>query len=171
MIPLSVEFEQRLFECAKDEETAEKRAEKIAAEIEMVREELGELKNKDPKTGEIVVQDKSKLIIQSALPKIIKAGFDSLNLIQFFTTGPTEVRSWTVYKGALAPNAAGVIHSDMEKCFIKAEVCSYADFVEHTPMGVKSMANVKSAGKYRQEGKLYLVQDGDILHIMHNARK
>lgn len=110
--------------------------------------------------------------VDSSLPKIIKAGYSELNLIQFFTTGPTEVRAWTVFKGATAPNCAGVIHNDLEKCFIKAEVVSYEDFIAHTPENnQKSMSVVKAAGKYRQEGKAYVVQDGEILHIMHNAKK
>lgn len=161
MIPLSVEFEERMFE----------NQENIPFEIETIKKELGELKSKNPKTGEVTITDKDGLSYASNLPKIINTGFKDLNLIQFFTTGPTEVRSWTVFKGATAPNAAGVIHGDMEKCFIKAEVCAYEDFVANTPEGQKSMAGVKAAGKYRQEGKTYVVNDGDILHIMHNARK
>jgi len=108
----------------------------------------------------------------SSMEKIVKAGFKELNLLNFFTTGEDEVRSWTVYKGATAPNAAGAIHGDMEKCFIKAEVCAYDDFIANTKTDVKvSMAGAKAAGKYRVEGKAYVVQDGDIIQIMHNAKK
>jgi len=109
---------------------------------------------------------------KSNLNKIIRTGFTELNLINFFTSGEDEVRAWTIYKGATAPNAAGAIHGDMEKCFIKAEVAKYADFLEHQSAGAKvSMAGVKSAGKYKQEGKTYMVEDGDIITIMHNAKK
>lgn len=98
----------------------------------------------------------------SALPKMITMGYKELNLIYFFTTGEKEVKAWTVYGGALAPDAAGVIHSDFTKGFIKAEVVSYEDYVE---AGEKSMAAVKAAGKYRIEGKTYVVKDGDIIHF------
>ncbi|KAJ3355872.1 hypothetical protein HDU83_002520 [Entophlyctis luteolus] len=102
--------------------------------------------------------------LTSALPKMIVTGYRNLNLVNFFTAGDKEVRSWTVYGGALAPDAASVIHSDFGKGFIKAEVVSFADFKE-TYGGQKSMANVKAAGKYRIEGKSYVVQDGDIIHF------
>ncbi|ORY38658.1 hypothetical protein BCR33DRAFT_700488 [Rhizoclosmatium globosum] len=102
--------------------------------------------------------------IASALPKIITTGYSQLNLVNFFTAGEKEVRAWTVYGGASAPEAASVIHSDFGKLFIKAEVASYADFKEHCG-GQKSMANVKAAGKYRVEGKTYVVKDGDIIYF------
>ncbi|KAI8612221.1 P-loop containing nucleoside triphosphate hydrolase protein [Chytriomyces sp. MP71] len=102
--------------------------------------------------------------ITSALPKIITTGYRDLNLVNFFTAGEKEVRSWTVYGGALAPEAASVIHTDFGKAFIKAEVASFDDFKEHHG-GVKSMANVKAAGKYRIEGKTYVVKDGDIIYF------
>ena len=74
-------------------------------------------------------------------------------------------------QGATAPQCAGVIHNDMERCFIKAEVVACADFLQHTPENQKSMAAVKAAGKHRQEGKNYVAKDGDIIHIMHNAKR
>lgn len=74
--------------------------------------------------------------------KIVKQGFKELNLVNFFTCGEDEVRSWTVYKGATAPNAAGAIHNDMEKCFIKAEVCSYDDFIANTKADDKKVDSV-----------------------------
>lgn len=143
IIPLSVELEERLYEAQKED--------RLEAELEAIKAEFPTATN-----------------LESSLPKIIKTGYSSLNLIQFFTTGVTEVRSWSVYKGATAPQAAGVIHGDMEKSFIKAECVAYEDFITHTT--TKSMAEVKAAGKYRQEGRTYVVQDGDILHIMHNAK-
>ena len=104
---------------------------------------------------------------KSMLPKLIKLGYSELNLIYFFTAGEKEVRCWTVQAGALAPQAAGVIHSDFERGFIKAETVSYDDFkaVSTGP----SMAEVKAAGKYRIEGKTYVVCDADILHFQFNV--
>jgi obg-like ATPase 1 len=90
-----------------------------------------------------------------------------LNLIYFFTAGEKEVRCWTVYDGALAPQAAGVIHSDFERGFIKAEVVAYDDFKAIATK--KGMSEVKEAGKDRQEGKTYAVKDGDIIHFQFNV--
>jgi len=101
------------------------------------------------------------------LNKIIKQGYKQLNLMNYFTVGADEVRAWTVYDGATAPQAAGVIHTDFEKGFIKAEVCAYDDYKALTTK--PSDAEVKAAGKYRQEGKTYVMQDGDIVHFQFNA--
>jgi len=89
-------------------------------------------------------------------------------LQSFYTAGPKEVRAWTIMKGALAPQAAGVIHTDFERGFIKAEVCAFDDFKTYHG-GKASMAGPKEAGKYRQEGKMYEMQDGDIVVFMHNT--
>jgi obg-like ATPase 1 len=105
--------------------------------------------------------------LKSVLPRIVKVGYNVLNLIYFFTAGEPEVRCWTIPAGALAPEAAGSIHSDFERGFIKAEVCAFEDFKELATG--KSMAPIKAAGKYRQEGKNYVVQDGDIIHFMFNV--
>lgn len=105
--------------------------------------------------------------LKSMLPRIVKVGYNVLNLIYFFTAGEPEVRCWTIPAGACAPEAAGAIHSDFERGFIKAEVCSFDDFKELATG--KSMAPIKAAGKYRQEGKNYVVQDGDIIHFMFNV--
>jgi ribosome-binding ATPase YchF (GTP1/OBG family) len=96
------------------------------------------------------------------IPRMIRAGRQSLCLQSFYTAGPKEVRAWTIMKGNLAPQAAGVIHSDFERGFIKAEVCAFEDF-KALHKGEASMAKVKEAGKYRQEGKLYVMQEGDIV--------
>jgi len=101
---------------------------------------------------------------QSQLDKIIRAGFDSLSLINFFTVGADEVRAWPLMSGMTAPKAAGSIHTDFERCFIKAEVMKYVDLKE-----LGSEVAVKNAGKYRMQGKAYEVEDGDILLIKHNA--
>jgi obg-like ATPase 1 len=102
--------------------------------------------------------------MHSALPKIIRGGYQALNLINFFTVGADEVRSWTIRRGTLAPQAAGTIHTDFERGFICAEVMHYDDLQE---AGTESA--LKAAGKYRQQGKTYEVQDGDILLIKFNV--
>jgi len=100
----------------------------------------------------------------SVLPKIIKSGFSILQLQYFFTAGKDEVKAWTIQKGTRAPGAAGKIHTDFEKGFIMAEVMKFEDFKEHG-----SENAVKAVGKYRQEGKLYVVCDGDIIFFKFNA--
>uniref|UniRef100_A0A7S0UYI7 Obg-like ATPase homolog n=1 Tax=Polytomella parva TaxID=51329 RepID=A0A7S0UYI7_9CHLO len=105
--------------------------------------------------------------VGSCMPKMVVQGFKELSLIYFFTAGEKEVRCWTIQKGTYAPGAAGAIHSDMERGFIKAEVVSYTDYRAISTQ--KGMTEVKAAGKYRQEGKQYLVQDGDIMYFQFNA--
>ncbi|MBL4838760.1 MAG: redox-regulated ATPase YchF [Kordiimonadaceae bacterium] len=97
---------------------------------------------------------------QTGLARVIRAGYDLLHLITYFTVGPKEARAWTITKGTLAPQAAGVIHTDFEKGFIRAETTAYDDFVS---LGGEQGA--KDAGKMRLEGKEYLVLDGDVLHF------
>jgi len=104
----------------------------------------------------------------SNLPKIITTGYSALGLCYYFTAGDKEVRAWTIREGCLAPQAAGVIHTDFERGFIKAEVVAYNDYKELCG-GKKGMTEVKNAGKYRQEGKTYVVQDGDIIHFQFNV--
>ena len=101
---------------------------------------------------------------ETGLARIIKESYKLLGFITFFTAGPKEARAWTVKKSSTAPNAAGVIHTDFEKKFIKAETVSYADYVEF--QGEKG---AKEAGKFRLEGKEYIVQDGDIFNFKHSA--
>lgn len=96
--------------------------------------------------------------------RLIQAAYRILDLQSFFTAGPKEVRAWTIRKGMMAPQAAGVIHSDLERGFIRAEVMKYEDFV-----ACKSEQGVKDAGKFRIEGKNYVVQEGDMLHIRFNV--
>jgi obg-like ATPase 1 len=105
---------------------------------------------------------------KSVLPRVVKIGYNVLNLQYFFTSGEDEVRCWTIPAGATAPEAAGAIHTDFERGFIKAEVVAYDDF-KSLCGGQKSMANIKAAGKYRQEGRNYVMQDGDIVHFMFNV--
>ena len=101
---------------------------------------------------------------EPVLNKIILAGYKLLNLETFFTSGPKESRAWTIRKNSLAPQAAGVIHTDFERGFIKAEVISYKDFIN---CGGESGA--KKDGKLRLEGKDYLVMDGDVIHFKFNV--
>ncbi|WP_404334313.1 redox-regulated ATPase YchF [Sphingomonas sp. MMS12-HWE2-04] len=100
---------------------------------------------------------------ETGLARVITAGYKLLHLLTFFTVGPKEARAWTVHAGATAPNAAGEIHTDFEKGFIRAETIAYADFVA---LGGESKA--REAGKLRAEGKAYIVQDGDVMHFLHS---
>eukprot|EP00475_Leptophrys_vorax_P041534 TRINITY_DN78302_c0_g1_i1.p1 TRINITY_DN78302_c0_g1~~TRINITY_DN78302_c0_g1_i1.p1 ORF type:complete len:434 (-),score=143.03 TRINITY_DN78302_c0_g1_i1:75-1295(-) len=138
LIPFSIDYEQEIWQAKK------------AASDEGVQAD-------DSKDAEGVAG-------KSVLPKIIKTGYKELNLIYFFTAGEKEVRAWTVYSGAKAPEAASVIHSDFGKAFIKAEVVSFDDFKEHCN-DQKSMAPIKAVGKYKIEGKAYIVKDGDIIYF------
>jgi GTP-binding protein YchF len=101
---------------------------------------------------------------EPGLDRVIHAGYDLLGLQTYFTAGPKEVRAWTVRKGATAPQAAGVIHTDFEHGFIRAETIAYADFI-----ACKGEQGAKEAGKMRLEGKDYIVQDGDVMHFRFNV--
>ncbi|GFE76579.1 redox-regulated ATPase YchF [Novosphingobium sp. TCA1] len=101
---------------------------------------------------------------ETGLARIIRAGYELLGLLTFFTVGPKEARAWTVHKGAKAPEAAGEIHSDMQRGFIRAETIAYDDYV-----ALNGEAGAKEAGKLRQEGKEYLVHDGDVMHFKFNV--
>lgn len=103
-------------------------------------------------------------LTDSAMDRLIAAGYQTLDVISFFTVGTDEVRAWTVRRGALAPQAAGVIHSDMEKGFIRAEVMRYDELLEQG-----SEAAMKKAGLMKLVGKDYLVHDGDIFHVRFNV--
>ncbi|XP_076814102.1 obg-like ATPase 1 [Clavelina lepadiformis] len=102
--------------------------------------------------------------VTSALAKIVVSGFKGLGLQYFFTAGSDEVKAWTIKGGSLAPQAAGRIHSDFEKGFIMAEIMKFSDFKEGG-----SEAAVKAAGKYRQQGRNYIVEDGDIIYFKFNT--
>ena len=101
---------------------------------------------------------------EPAINKLIRASYDLLNLQTFFTAGPKEVRAWPVRKQSLAPQAAGTIHTDFERGFIKAEVIGFDDYIEHG-----GEQDAKSAGKLRLEGKEYVVQEGDVMHFKFNV--
>ncbi|HEY2069548.1 MAG TPA: redox-regulated ATPase YchF [Rhizomicrobium sp.] len=103
-------------------------------------------------------------LTEPGLNRLIQAGYNLLGLITFFTVGPKETRAWTVTKGSRAPQAAGVIHTDFEHGFIRAETIAYDDYVAG-----KGEAGARDAGKFRLEGKDYVVQDGDVMHFRFNA--
>jgi len=103
-------------------------------------------------------------LAETGLARIISTGYNMLDLITFFTIGPKEAHAWTLPKGSTAPQAAGVIHTDFEKGFIRAETISYEDYV-----ACKGESGAKEAGKFRLEGKEYLVHDGDVLHFRFNV--
>jgi hypothetical protein len=128
----------------------------ISAAIE---EEISQL---DADEAAVFLEDLS--LDQPGLDRLIKAGYDLLHLETYFTVGPKEARAWTIRQGTLAPQAAGVIHGDFERGFIRAETISYDDYV-----ALKGEAGAKDAGKMRVEGKAYTVKDGDVLHFLFNA--
>ena len=101
---------------------------------------------------------------EPGLNRVIRGAYDLLGLLTYFTAGVKEVRAWTVHKGATAPQAAGVIHTDFERGFIRAEVMGYADFI-----ACRGEAGAKEAGKLRLEGKEYLVREGDVMHFRFNV--
>ena len=103
-------------------------------------------------------------LTETGLTRVIRAGYELLHLITFFTCGPKEARAWTVDKGATAPNAAGAIHSDFERGFIRAETVAYDDYVA---CGGENGA--REAGKLRSEGKEYIVADGDVMLFRFNV--
>jgi hypothetical protein len=101
---------------------------------------------------------------EPGLNRIIRAGYHLLGYQTYFTAGVKEVRAWTIPQGATAPKAAGVIHGDFERGFIRAEVMAYNDFIAY-----KGEAGCKEAGKLRLEGKEYIVKDGDVMHFRFNV--
>ncbi|PKP69295.1 MAG: redox-regulated ATPase YchF [Alphaproteobacteria bacterium HGW-Alphaproteobacteria-4] len=101
---------------------------------------------------------------EAGLDRLIRAGHDLLGLQTYFTVGPKEARAWTISKGTPAPQAAGVIHGDFERGFIRAETIAYDDYIAGN-----GEAGAKEAGRFRIEGKTYVVQDGDVLHFLFNA--
>ncbi|MGB5871658.1 MAG: redox-regulated ATPase YchF [Albidovulum sp.] len=101
---------------------------------------------------------------EAGLDRLIRAGYDLLGLQTYFTVGPKEARAWTITKGTRAPQAAGVIHGDFERGFIRSETIAYADYIAGN-----GEAGAREAGKFRVEGKSYEVKDGDVLHFLFNA--
>jgi ribosome-binding ATPase YchF (GTP1/OBG family) len=101
---------------------------------------------------------------EPGLNRVVRAAYQLLGLQTYFTAGPKEVRAWTISAGATAPQAAGVIHTDFERGFIRAEVIAYADYLAH-----HGEQGAREAGKMRLEGKDYIVRDGDVMHFRFNV--
>jgi ribosome-binding ATPase len=125
-----------------------------------VEEQIASMENEEDRA---MFMEEYKMT-EPALNRLIQTAYKLLNLDTYFTAGVQEVRAWTILKGWKAPQAAGVIHTDFEKGFIKAEVISYTDFVQY-----KSEAACREVGKLRIEGKEYIVKDGDIMHFRFNV--
>jgi ribosome-binding ATPase YchF (GTP1/OBG family) len=128
----------------------------IAGKIEM---EIAQLSDED---AALFLGDLG--IAESGLGRVIRESFDLLGLMPFFTVGPDECRAWTIRRGASAVEAAGEIHSDIERGFIRAEVVGYDDMI-----AAGSMADVRKTGTLRREGKTYVVRDGDIINFLFNV--
>ena len=129
----------------------------IAGKLE---EEIAELE--DEADRDVFLQDAG--LAEPGVNKVVRSAYALLNLISFFTVGPKEIRAWTITNGMNAQQASGAIHSDLERGFIRAEVMKYDDFIT-----LGSEHKVKEAGKFHVEGKSYIVDDGDILHIRFNV--
>lgn len=140
-------------------ELAQKEKAEIVAVCAAIEAEIVELE--DDEKGEFLAE---MGLDEPGLNRVVRAGYKLLGLQTYFTAGPKEVRAWTVQVGATAPQAAGVIHTDFERGFIRAEVISYDDFVAY-----KGEHGAKEAGKLRSEGKDYIVQDGDVIHFRFNV--
>ena len=128
----------------------------ICAKIE------SEISQLDSEEAELFIEELG--LDEPGLNKVINAGYSALNLQTYFTAGPKEVRAWTTPIGSSAPQAAGKIHTDFEKGFIRAEVVAYDDYI-----ACNGESGAKEAGKWRLEGKTYIVQDGDVMHFRFNA--
>lgn len=140
-------------------EKASKTGAKVVEVCAAIEAELAQLPREEQ--GELL---KEYGLQEAGLDRVIRAGYDLLNLATFFTAGVQEVRAWTMPKNATAPQAAGVIHSDFEKGFIRAEVITFEDFINY-----KGEAGAKEAGKWRLEGKDYLMNEGDVVHFRFNV--
>ncbi|MBE9636508.1 MULTISPECIES: redox-regulated ATPase YchF [Salipiger] len=128
----------------------------ISAKIE---EEISQL---DAEEAEMFLSELG--LEEAGLDRLIRAGYELLHLETYFTVGPKEARAWTIRQGTAAPQAAGVIHGDFERGFIRAETIAYDDYVSN-----KGEQGAKEAGKMRAEGKTYVVKDGDVLHFLFNT--
>jgi GTP-binding protein YchF len=144
---------------ARAEEMAKKQGAKSVVISAKIEEEIAQMPQEDRKD----FLD-SLGLEEPGLNRLIRAGYDLLGLLTFFTVGPKEARAWTVTAGSKGPQAAGVIHTDFEKGYIRAETIAYADYVAG-----KGEAGAREAGKFRLEGKEYVVADGDVMHFRFNT--
>lgn len=140
-------------------EHAAKEGAPVVAVCAKIEEELADLEDEDKQA---FLADLG--LEEPGLNRLIRAGYDLLGLQTYFTAGIKEVRAWTIHKGDTAPQAAGVIHTDFEKGFIRAQTIAYADFI-----AFKGEQGAKEAGKMRSEGKEYVVQDGDVMNFLFNV--
>ena len=141
------------------EDYAKSKQAKVLALCNQIEAELAEL---DETERDSLLQDMG--MERPGLDKLIQASYELLNLQTFFTAGPKEARAWTIKKGTPAPQAAGTIHTDFEKGFIRAETISYNDFIEY-----QGESGAKAAGRLRSEGSDYIVQDGDVILFRFNV--
>ena len=148
------EFSEKLREAVKDENA------EVITLCAAIEEQIAEIE--DPEEHDMFLAEYG--LEESGLSRLIKASYSLLNLITYFTAGVKEVRAWTIQRGWKAPQAAGVIHTDFEKGFIRAEVIKLPDYVQY-----KTEAGVKEVGKMAVEGKEYVVKDGDIMHFRFNV--
>ena len=143
---------------AQAEEMAKKQGAKSVVISAKIEEEIAQMPSED--RPDFLA---SLGLEEPGLNRLIRAGYELLGLLTFFTVGPKEARAWTVTKGSRAPQAAGVIHTDFEQGFIRAETIAYGDYVSG-----KGEAGARDAGKFRLEGKEYVVADGDVMHFRFN---
>ena len=148
------EYVEKLKESVKHENT------EVIVIAGALEAEIAELESEEDRT--VFLEDAG--LTQPGVNRLVRSAYAILNLMSFFTAGVMEVRAWTIKKGMTAPQAAGVIHSDLERGFIRAEVMKYTDFIT-----LKSEHACRTAGKLSVEGKTYVVQDGDILNIRFNV--
>ncbi|WP_126974711.1 redox-regulated ATPase YchF [Frigidibacter oleivorans] len=147
---------------AQSERVAKMAAEQGAASVVIsarIEEEISQL---DAEEAQMFLAEMG--LEEAGLDRLIRAGYALLGLQTYFTVGPKEARAWTIHKGTLAPQAAGVIHGDFEKGFIRAETVAYDDYIAGN-----GEAGAREAGKFRVEGKTYEVKDGDVLHFLFNG--
>lgn len=137
---------------------AQKEKSPVVAVCAAIEAEIGNLDDADK---EMFLADMG--MTEPGLNRVIRAGFELLGLQTYFTAGVKEVRAWTIHKGDTAPQAAGVIHTDFEKGFIRAQTIAYDDYIKY-----RGEQGAKDAGKMRSEGKEYIVKDGDVMHFLFN---
>ena len=141
-------------------EKAKKGSNQVVIVSAAIESQIAEFKDKKEKIELL----KDIGLTETTLTKVIVAGYSMLNLNTFFTSGPKETRAWTIKKNSTAPEAAGKIHTDFKKGFIKAETISFDDFIKYN-----GETNCRNEGKLRQEGKEYIVRDGDVFHFLFNV--
>ena len=141
------------------EELAKRESAQVVAVCAAIEAEIAQLEDADRKDflAELGLDE-------PGLNRVIRAGYALLGLQTYFTVGPKEARAWTIRKGCTAPQAAGVIHTDFERGFIRAEVIAYDDYIAG-----KGEAGAREAGKMRLEGKEYIVREGDVMHFRFNV--